>query len=71
MKRTFLVLVLQILISACGQPPPTVAPEAPTVSASAPASIDRAMPKMMADAQGGAEQSLTERSEEASCRERV
>ena len=63
MKRIFLVLVLQILISACGQQSPSVAPEAPRVSASAPASIDRAMPKMMADAQGGAEQSLTEISE--------
>ena len=63
MKRFFLVLALQILISACGQQSPSVAPEAPTVSASAPASVNRAMPKMMADAQGGAEQSLTEISE--------
>ena len=62
MKRLFLVLVLQILISACGQQSPSVAPETPAVSASAPASMDRAMPKM-AEAQGGAEQSLTELSE--------
>ncbi len=67
MKRLFLVLVLQILISACGQQSPSVAPENSAVSASAPASMDRAMPKMMPDmqgaAQGGAEQSLTEISE--------
>lgn len=67
MQRLFLVLVLQILISACGQQSPSIAPEVPTVSASAPASMDRAMPKMMPDmqgaAQGGAEQSLTEISE--------
>ena len=72
MKRLFLVLVLQILISACGQQSPSVAPETAAVSASAPTAMDRAIPKMMADgqgskkydvAQGGAEQSLTEISE--------
>ena len=72
MQRFFLVLVLQILISACGQQLPSAAPESPAVSASAPASMDRAMPKVMADgqgvaqsgvAQGGAEQSLTQISE--------
>ena len=67
MQRLFLVLVLQILISACGQQLPSAAPESPAVSASAPASMDRAMPKMMPDmqgaAQGGAEQSLTQISE--------
>ena len=67
MQRLFLVLVLQILISACGQQLPSAAPESPAVSASAPAAMDRAMPKMMPDmqgaAQGGAEQSLTEISE--------
>ena len=72
MKRLFLVLVLQILISACGQQSPSVAPETAAVSASAPAAMDRVIPKMMADgqgskkydvAQGGAEQSLTEISE--------
>ncbi len=72
MKRFFLVLVLQILISACGQQSPNLVPETAAVSASAPAAMDRAMPKIMADgqgsmkygaAQGGAEQSLTEISE--------
>lgn len=72
MKRLLLVLVLQILMSACGQQSPNVVPETAAVSASAPAAMDRAMPKIMADgqgsmkygaAQGGAEQSLTEISE--------
>ena len=72
MQRFFLVLVLQILISACGQQSPNVVPETAAVSASAPAAMDRAMPKIMADgqgsmkygaAQGGAEQSLTQISE--------
>jgi Domain of unknown function (DUF4349) len=63
MKRLFLVLVLQILLAGCGQQSPNVATEAAPQAASAPASMDRAMPKMMADAQGGAEQSLTEISE--------
>ncbi len=67
MKRLLLVLVLQILMSACGQQSPSGAPEAPVLSASAPAAIEHAVPKMMADiqgtAQGGAEQSLTEISE--------
>ena len=72
MKRFFLVLALQILISACGQQSPNVVPETAAVSASAPAAMNRAMPKIMADgqdsmkygaAQGGAEQSLTQISE--------
>ena len=72
MKRLLLVLVLQILMSACGQQSPNVVPETAAVSASAPAAMDRAMPKIMADgqgsmkygaAQGGAEQSLTQISE--------
>ena len=59
MKRLLLVLVLQILLAACGQQPPSAAPEA----ASAPVPMERSMGKMAADVQGGAEQSLTEISE--------
>ena len=59
MKQLLLVLVLQILLAACGQQPPSAAPEA----ASAPVPMGRSMGKMAADVQGGAEQSLTEISE--------
>ena len=59
MKRLLLVLALQILLSACGQQPPSAAPEA----VSAPVPMERSMGKMAADVQGGAEQSLTELSE--------
>ena len=59
MKQLLLVLVLQILLAACGQQPPSAAPEA----ASAPVPMERSMGKMAADVQGGAEQSLTELSE--------
>ena len=59
MKQLLLVLVLQILLAACGQQPPSAAPEA----ASAPVPMERSIGKMAADVQGGAEQSLTEISE--------
>ena len=59
MKRLLLVLALQILLSACGQPPPSAAPEA----ASAPVPMERSVGKMAADVEGGAEQSLTQISE--------
>ena len=59
MKRLLLVLALQILLAACGQSPPSASPEA----ASAPMPMERSVGKMAADAQGGAEQSLTEISE--------
>ena len=59
MKRLFLVLVLPLLLIACGQQSSNTTPEA----ASAPVSMERSMGKMAADAQGGAEQSLTELSE--------
>ena len=57
MKHIYLALVMQFLLVACGQQSPE------TASAPASASMGRAMPKMMADASGGAEQSLTEISE--------
>ena len=65
-----LCLTLATALMACNKQ--DTAPEAIAVSASAPASMDSAMPKMMADgqgsmqydvAQGGAEQGLTEISE--------
>ena len=56
MKQIFLVLILPLLLLACGQQAPNAAPEA--ASAPAPMAV-----KMAADAQGGAEQSLTEISE--------
>ena len=59
MKRLFLVLVLPLLLIACGQQSSNGTPEV----ASAPVSMERSMGKMAADVQGGAEQSLTELSE--------
>ena len=59
MKRLLLVLALQILLSACGQSPPSASPEA----ASAPMPMERSVGKMAADVEGGAEQSLTQISE--------
>jgi hypothetical protein len=65
MKNLCMILLIQILLAACGQRSASVA-EAPEISpAPATASMGRAMPKMMADSQGGAEQSLTEISEPA------
>jgi hypothetical protein len=65
MKNLFVILLMQTLLSACGQHSANVA-EAPEI-APAPdiASMGRTMPKMMADSQGGAELSLTEISEPA------
>lgn len=57
MKHIYLALVMQFFLVACGQQTPE------TASAPASVSMGRAMPKMMADASGGAEQSLTEISE--------
>ncbi len=59
MKQIYLALVMQIFLVACGQQTPETAPAPASVS------MGRAMPKMMADASGGAEQSLTEISEPA------
>ena len=59
MKRLFLVLLLPLLLIACGQQSPSASPEA----ASAPMSMERSVGKMAADVQGGAEQSLTQISE--------
>ncbi len=59
MKQFFLVFILQLFFTACGQQSPNTAPEA--ASASAP--MERSMGKMAADVQGGAEQGLTEISE--------
>lgn len=59
MKHIYLALVMQFLLVACGQQTPETAPAPASVS------MGRAMPKMMADASGGAEQSLTEISEPA------
>lgn len=57
MKHVYLALVMQFFLVACGQQTPETAPAPASVS------MGRAMPKMMADAPGGAEQSLTEISE--------
>lgn len=62
MKQFFLMLVLQLLLVACGQQSASTAPEAATDIASVPAPR---MGKMAMDAPGGAEQSLTELSEPA------
>lgn len=59
MKQIYLALVMQFFLVACGQQTPETAPAPASVS------MGRAMPKMMADASGGAEQSLTEISEPA------
>lgn len=59
MKHIYLALVMQFFLVACGQQTPETAP------AQASVSVGRAMPKMMADASGGAEQGLTEISEPA------
>ena len=59
MKQFFLVFILQLFFTACGQQSTNTAPEA--ASASAP--MERSMGKMAADVQGGAEQGLTEISE--------
>lgn len=59
MKHIYLALVMQFFLVACGQQTPETAPAPASVS------MGRAMPKMMADASGGAEQSLTEISEPA------
>ncbi len=59
MKNIYLALWI-LLLSACGQQSQNAAPDvAATMSASAPAPMEQ-MGKMAADAQGGAEQSLTE-----------
>lgn len=57
MKHIYLALVMQFFLVACGQQTPETAPAPASVS------MGRAMPKMMADASGGAEQGLTEISE--------
>lgn len=59
MKHIYLALVMQFFLVACGQQTPETAPAPASVS------MGRAMPKMMADASGGAEQGLTEISEPA------
>ena len=59
MKQIFLVFILQLFFTACGQQSSNSAPEA--ASTSAP--MERSMGKMAADVQGGAEQGLTEISE--------
>jgi Domain of unknown function (DUF4349) len=58
MKNIYLALWI-LLLSACGQQLQSVAPDVAAIPASAPAPMER-MGKMAADAQGGAEQSLTE-----------
>lgn len=64
MKNIYLAIWI-LLLSACGQQSNNAAPDvAATMPASAPASMER-MGKMAADAQGGAEQSLTEITEPA------
>jgi hypothetical protein len=62
MKKRILLIVLLALLVACGQQSPNSTPAAMPESVS---SMGRAMPKMMADTPGGAEQSLTEISEPA------
>ncbi len=61
MKHIYIALMMQFLFVACGQQSPGAAQSPET----APASMGRAMPKTMADAPGGAEQSLTEITEPA------
>lgn len=61
MKHIYLALMMQFLLVACGQQSSSVA-QAPE-AAPAPVSVGRALPKMVADAPGSAEQSLTEISE--------
>lgn len=62
MKQFFLVLVLQLLLVACGQQPNDSAAETASNIARAPAPEPMAA-KMASDGIGGAEQSLTEISE--------
>ncbi len=62
MKKRVLLIGLLALLVACGQQSTNSTPAAMPESAS---SMGRAMPKMMADTPGGAEQSLTEISEPA------
>jgi Domain of unknown function (DUF4349) len=66
MKRIYLVLLLQVVLVACGQHASNTASDAASaaVPASAAAPMER-MAKMAADVQGGAEQGLTEISEPA------
>jgi hypothetical protein len=59
LKQFFLMLVLQLFLVACGQQSASTAPEAASVPAPR-------MGKMVMDAPGGAEQSLTELSEPVS-----
>ena len=63
MKHIYLALVMQFLLAACGQQSPGVAHTPDAASAPASVPMARTMPKMMADAPGGAELSLTEISE--------
>lgn len=62
MKNLFLAFLLSFLLLGCGQRTETVASNAEQASNLA-AEMPRAMGKMAADVQGGAEQSLTEISE--------
>lgn len=64
MKQFFLVFVLQLFITACGQQSSSNAPEAAPDMASR-AAAPAPMGKVAMDMQGGAEQSLTEISEPA------
>lgn len=62
-KHIVLVLVLQLLMAACGQQAASVAPETASDVVAAPAPAARSIGKMAANVPSGAEQGLTELSE--------